>query len=311
MDAVWTTYEEMITRNVQPSSMTYNALIDACARSRCMERVPALLDDMGHRKCQPNLITFSTIIKGYVHEGKMDIAFDSLEKLRAAKLNPDVITYNTILEGCAKQRLVDSVLQVLSDMESEGVHPNNFTLTLIGRALGSAKKLDLAFQTVENLVSCGKYRLRVDTHVGSALIDAAIVNKDPMRAVPLLERMIRDRYSPHQATLETFLRALVGNVSTLAGLLQKLLNSRIGNVGDGLLAQLLTDMAASNRQALQITVQLHGELASKGVLPGPRSSNWSSHETQRTPLNAWARGGAARRSSQHEWQPRMHSRHHG
>jgi len=312
MEAVWTTFQEMITRNVQPSPMTYNALFDACARSRCMERVPALLEDMEQRSCQPNLITFSTIIKGYVHAGKMDIAFEFLKRLHAAKLKPDVITYNTILEGCVKQRAVDSVLQVLSDMESVGVHPNNFTLTLIGRALGSANKLDLAFQTIESLVSCGKYRLRVDAHVGSALIDAAVMSQEPLRAVPILERMMRERYAPQQATLESLLHALgaSGNVSTLAGLLQKIFNSHVGNVGDVLLAQLFSDMAAQNCQAAQIAFRLHAELASQGILPGPKSRNWSARGSQPSPSAGWAPGSKSRCYSNREWQPRMHSRHH-
>merc|ERR1719471_2353431 len=67
-DRVWLVYEEMRAEKLAVSLAAYNALIDACARSSDMARVPQLLQDMAKDRLEPNIVTYSTILKGYCQE---------------------------------------------------------------------------------------------------------------------------------------------------------------------------------------------------------------------------------------------------
>merc|ERR1740130_420482 len=56
IDRVLDVYAEMSKRNVELSVVTYNTLIDACARSGRMDRLPTVLEDMKTYRVKPNVI---------------------------------------------------------------------------------------------------------------------------------------------------------------------------------------------------------------------------------------------------------------
>merc|ERR1719476_764877 len=101
-DRVWAVYEEMVAAHIQFSIVTYNALIDACARNGDMARVQPLMEDMARQGIEPNVITYSTIVKGYCQDNRLEKAFELLDDMKKSScLHPDEITYNTVLDGCA------------------------------------------------------------------------------------------------------------------------------------------------------------------------------------------------------------------
>lgn len=71
-DRVWSVHKEMVKLELQFSAVTYNTLIDACARSQEMFRIPALLKEMDRQGIEPTVITYSTILKGYCMEHKLE-----------------------------------------------------------------------------------------------------------------------------------------------------------------------------------------------------------------------------------------------
>merc|ERR1712203_506260 len=71
-DRVWTLHGEMQELRLQYSIVTFNILVDVCAHTRGMDRVPALLEEMERQGIPPNVITYGTIIKGYCHEYRVD-----------------------------------------------------------------------------------------------------------------------------------------------------------------------------------------------------------------------------------------------
>merc|ERR1719468_939681 len=116
------------------SIVTYNTLVDACARSKEMGRIPAMLDEMATVGIPPNTITFSAIIKGYCSgpENRMNKALELFEEMKASnEVHPDEVTYNTLLDGCARFSLWDRGLALLAEMQMSGVPPSNFTLSVL------------------------------------------------------------------------------------------------------------------------------------------------------------------------------------
>merc|ERR1719487_1105933 len=108
VDRVWAVYEEMSERSIELSIVTYNTLIDACARCGRMEYLPKILEDMKVNRANPNVITYSTMLKGHCQNGNIQEAFAILEQMKKdAQLKPDEIMYNSLLDGCAQNNLVE------------------------------------------------------------------------------------------------------------------------------------------------------------------------------------------------------------
>merc|ERR1719388_429803 len=159
IDRVWAVYKEMSSSQLDISIVTYNTLIDACARCGRMERLPKILEDMKTRHVKPNLITYSTMLKGHCQNGDVQTGFRILEKMKQdAKLKPDEIMYNSLLDGCAQNNLVDEGLRLLGEMQAEGVQPSNFTLSILVKLMNRARRLEQAFALVEEITQTYNFR---------------------------------------------------------------------------------------------------------------------------------------------------------
>jgi len=283
MDRVWAIFEEMQNRRVETSTVTYNALIDACARNDCMDPVPALLNDMRRPGCKPNVITYSTAIKGYIRKGDMQQAMDLLHKMRhssSSHLKPDVIMYNTLLEGCITANLPNEGQLLFAQMEGESVAPNNYTLTLLARIFSRLGQLDTAFQTVEGLIKSRKYRLKADSYVSGALMEACVENNDPLRGATVMEQMFRNRCSPQTKHVEQLLGSLVQakHVSKVSALLRQLMTPFDGRspekMDDAFLADLFARMSGLSPDMAKAAVRLHADLRANGAIVGPLFEQW-------------------------------------
>merc|ERR1719324_1691509 len=122
----------MLEHNLQFSLVTFNTLLDACARSGEMARIPVLLDTMMGQGLQPNLITYGIVIKGYCQENRLEEALQVWESMvSTTDFQPDEIMYNTILDGCARKGLYERGMTLLGEMRKSGIPPSNFTLSVL------------------------------------------------------------------------------------------------------------------------------------------------------------------------------------
>jgi len=192
MERVWTVWNEMLSRNIEPSVATFNAMIDACARNSRMDAVPELLTSMKSRGLVSNLITYSTTIKGFCQRGEIQAAFSVLDEMRrVTSLKPDEIVYNTLLDGCAQGGLVSEGERLLEDMQKEGIVPSSYTLTVLVKLMGQARRPDRAFSLVEEISH--KYRFQPNAHVYAGLAQACLTARDHTRAMQVFDQMARDR----------------------------------------------------------------------------------------------------------------------
>lgn len=209
MGRVWAVFEEMLSRGIEPSVVTYNAVVDACARNGQMDRVPELLEGMRSRNLEPNLITYSTMIKGFCQGGDMPAAFAVLEELRKGlpESRPDEVVFNTLLDGCAQAGLASEGERLLREMQAHGIVPSNYTLTVMVKLMGQSRRIDRAFELVETIAQ--KYRFRLNAHVCGALIQACLAARDPLRAAGAYDRAVRDRLQLEPRTCQNLVRSLL------------------------------------------------------------------------------------------------------
>jgi len=176
VDRVFMVYAEMSKLNIACNVISYNTIIDACARCGAMEKVPKLLEDMGKINLEPDLVTFSTLVKGYSTAGNVSRAFKILEDMKTTRnLKPDEIMCNSLLEGCAREQRVDLALSLLEQMKEFGVAPSNCTLSILVKLLGRSQRLDDAFKVVSELSI--HYGFRPNIQVYTCLIQACLHNR--------------------------------------------------------------------------------------------------------------------------------------
>jgi len=224
-DRVWSVYQEMLTQKekIQFSIVTFNTLVDACARCREMHRIPAILEDMVAQGIEPNIITHSAIIKGYCQEGRLDSALELMDTMRQSDntaFRPDEITYNTLLDGCARQNMYDRGMQLLEEMQEAGVQPTNFTLSVLVKVAIRGNKLDKAFELCEQLSY--KYNFKLNVHVFANLMQGCVTKKNFPRALDVFTRMINERVRPDIRTYTIIVKAalIAGEAEHAAGLLR-------------------------------------------------------------------------------------------
>lgn len=220
-DRVWALHRELLTEKLQFSVVTYNALIDACARSGEMHRATPLLEAMTAQGIEPNLITYSTIIKGYCQESRLDRAFELLEHMKTSgTCRPDEITYNTLIDGCARHCIFDRGMAMLEEMQVVGIKPTNFTLSVVVKLANRCKKLEQAFEVCEKVSK--KYNIQLNVHVYANLVHACTNRGEMKRAFDVFRQMVGEGVRPDQRTVTLLLRGCLAtrDAEGAAGLLR-------------------------------------------------------------------------------------------
>merc|ERR1719238_2596092 len=183
---MWEVYDEMIAQKLQFSMVTYNTLIDACARSGDLSRIPSLLKDIDAQGLKMGLVTYSAILKGYCQKNMLDEAFELFDDMtKTTEFEPDEIMFNTLLDGCARQGFYERGMKVFQKMMESGVRPSNYTLSVLVKLANRGKKLEKAFEFCDELSS--KYGFRLNVHVFDNLIQACINHRDVPRAIGVLQ----------------------------------------------------------------------------------------------------------------------------
>eukprot|EP00397_Hematodinium_sp_SG-2012_P004643 GEMP01004655.1.p1 GENE.GEMP01004655.1~~GEMP01004655.1.p1 ORF type:complete len:1075 (+),score=252.38 GEMP01004655.1:158-3382(+) len=210
IDRVWTVYKEMKQYGIELSIVTFNTLIDACARTSSMRQVKQLLEDMKERQIRPNVITYSTMLKGHCQEGNVHMGFAILQQMKKeTKLRPDEIMFNSLLDGCAQQNLVDKALSLVDEMEEANVKPSNFTVSILVKLMNRARRLDDAFELCDSITT--KYNFPPNVHVYTNLIQACIHHRQLPRALGVLDQMIDNKVYPDGRTYTVIIRGCLNH----------------------------------------------------------------------------------------------------
>jgi pentatricopeptide repeat protein len=208
LERVWDVYQDMQRRQVEMTLVTFNTVLDACARVGRMEHAAKIMQDMKKHNVEPNIISYSTMLKGRCHAGDIDLAFSILNQMRKQKgLKPDEIMYNSLIDGCAQNSLYTEGMQVFDEMIQDGVRPSNFTLSTLVKLMNRTRRVDQAFSIVQEMTA--KYGIKPNAYVYTNLIQACVSNRRHDRAISVLETMIQERVQPDQRTYGVLIRASI------------------------------------------------------------------------------------------------------
>lgn len=200
-------YQEMRERQIQCNTITYNTILNHLAQCRATHRVPQLLEDMKNSTppVEPDIVTYSTLIKCFCASGNLNRALGLLTEMRAdGKFVPDEMMYNTLLDGCAKEQRLSDALRLVQEMKNDHVRPSNYTLSMLVKLMGRCKKLSKAFDVVDSLTE--EFGFRPNIQVYTCLIQACFINRQPAKALSLLDRILEDGLRPDAKTYVSLVR---------------------------------------------------------------------------------------------------------
>jgi len=205
-ERMWEVYEEMLAKNVGFQVVTYNVLMDACARSGDMSKVTSLLADMDRQGVTPSLITYSTLIKGYCQEGNLEKAFELLETMQHnTDHKPEEFCYNALLSGCVRLGMFDRGFALLKEMERTAVKPSQCTLAISVKLMSQAKGLKATFDLCDEYGR--KHNIWPNVQVYNNLIHSCVMHSNVAKAMDTFEEMLQSRIRPDTHTYTLLLRS--------------------------------------------------------------------------------------------------------
>lgn len=151
-----------LIQNIVPDDISYNTLIDACARAENIDSALGYFIEMKKKNIAPDIITYSTLIKGIKNlqaaqrREQRKVLFRSkkilnqnvslekvLELYKQAKQEPnmelDERFYNSVLEACIE---FDNLVQaniIYKEMITKEIEPSKFTYKILIKGYGLAR----------------------------------------------------------------------------------------------------------------------------------------------------------------------------
>jgi len=157
-----------------PNNVTYNSLLDCCAKSNDIQMLETVFTEMKNNKIEPDLITYSTLIKGYCMGRKISNAVAMLNIMEKQGIQADEVLFNSLLDGCVKAGEFKIGIQVLEKMHADKIEPTDNTFSLL------AKLYTKSGRTLQNIKN---------QEILSDIISALIFNENQHDAVDLYEKL--------------------------------------------------------------------------------------------------------------------------
>lgn len=153
MERAFRVHEEMIDAGINPSVVTFNALLTACQRGEREDAVNIAMDVLKIMRdtpgCSPDVITYSTVIDTVGRDGRFDQVRILLETMKEEGLTPNFVTYTSMISALCKFGQLDEALELMREMEGLGIEPNVYTFSCLISGAKRRKDMSRALQIVD------------------------------------------------------------------------------------------------------------------------------------------------------------------
>jgi pentatricopeptide repeat protein len=118
---------KMSAAKVQPTTVTYNIILDACAKVGDVTTAQTFFNEMlskhasGNNSCRPDAGTYWNIVHVYCKAAKPKESLEYVEKMFEANFTPDAIVLTTVVRAFGKCNDGTGARQVFEDMVGRGV----------------------------------------------------------------------------------------------------------------------------------------------------------------------------------------------
>ncbi|XP_022546089.1 pentatricopeptide repeat-containing protein At3g22470, mitochondrial [Brassica rapa] len=219
----------MITRGIDPDTITYNSLIDGLCIENRLDEANQMVDVvMVSKGCDPDIVTFNILINGYCKAKLVDEGMRVFREISLRGLVADTVTYNTLVQGFCEAGKLDVAKELFQEMVSQGARPDIVTYRILLDGLCDNGELQEALDILEKMQKCKKGSLS--------------------EADKLFRKMgEEDGTAPSECTYNTLIRAHLGGsgVATSVELIEEM--KRCGFSADASTMKMVIDMLSDGR----------------------------------------------------------------
>ncbi|KAF0688190.1 Aste57867_20173 [Aphanomyces stellatus] len=117
----------MKERGVPVTQQTYNAVMQACARSGRPDWAYNMFEKMQTAGIKPSMISFTILMNASIAVGDLDRAFETFHLMRSYVSQPSLVSFNSLIHGYAKIGRVERCINLMEDMLDLRITPNHVT----------------------------------------------------------------------------------------------------------------------------------------------------------------------------------------
>ncbi|KAK4350228.1 hypothetical protein RND71_029541 [Anisodus tanguticus] len=170
---------------VQSNLVLDNALVDLYVGSGKMDVALGLFQCMKHK----DVISWTTIVKGFVNIGQVDLARKYFDQMPER----DNISWTAMIDGYVKENRFKDVLILFREMQATKIRPDEFTMVSILTTCAHLGALELG-EWIKAYID--KHKIKVDIHLGNAVIDMYFKCGSVEKALMMLSQMpCRDKFT--------------------------------------------------------------------------------------------------------------------
>ncbi|KAL6048863.1 hypothetical protein QOT17_020801 [Balamuthia mandrillaris] len=201
-------FKRMKDAGLQPDLVTYNTLINICAKSGSEDQATNYFEQLVQQRLTPGLDTFNSLLNVCATTKNSGLAFILWDKMRAMKVQPDNLTilalfgacggpldpdpsnlerawteatslgipltienFTCFISSCAKRKHLDTAVKAFSKMKAAGQTPNIRTYNALLNACAQVGSADKARKLYSSMLEAG---LQPDAVTMATLINACV-----------------------------------------------------------------------------------------------------------------------------------------
>ncbi|CAN4114756.1 unnamed protein product [Withania somnifera] len=249
-------FTEMWKRNLRPSVVSFNTLIngycrlvdmDAGYKNFWMSDATELVKEMCVKGLVPNVIIFTTLISGHCKDGSIALAMDAYQLMpkqgsgdlgEARKLihmmsenglKPDKITYTTIVDGCCKEGDLGGAFKIKKMMVDNDIELDDAAYTALITGLCQQGRIVDAERILTKMLNAG---LKPDDPIYTTVIDGFCEKGDMKMGFKLLRQMQSNGHAPNVITYNVLLNAMLNLGINPDDITYNILLEGLGNYGN-------------------------------------------------------------------------------
>ncbi|KAJ7551491.1 hypothetical protein O6H91_06G017400 [Diphasiastrum complanatum] len=157
-------YEQMKQEDVQPDSVTYVTLLNACASIAALEQGKQVHSHIIKSGFEPDVIMASALVDMYAKCGSVEHARQVFNKMTER----DVVSWNAMIAGYAQNGLGKEALALYEQMRQEDLQPNYVTYVVLLNACASIAALEQGKQLHAHIIKSG---FDLDVVLGNTLVN--------------------------------------------------------------------------------------------------------------------------------------------
>merc|ERR1719491_1971782 len=177
--------EEMASVGIDANIITYSAVIKGYCQVDCVDKAFELLRDMKQcRGLHPDEVTYNTLLDGCARYGKWDQGITLLEEMQDAGVSPSNFTLSVLVKLANRSRRPEKAFQLTEDLCAKyNIRLNVHVFNNLIHVCTASNDLSRAYQTVERMLT---EKVRPDARTYLLLLRGCMRLKAPADAAGFL-----------------------------------------------------------------------------------------------------------------------------